>query len=314
MPNKPNVYQIVTEKFIEALKKNIVPWHKPWNTTGTDQWPINRASGKPYRGVNVFLLGIEAHIHGYEANEWLTYKQAAEMGGQVRKGERSTVVTFWKVNKYKKFNESSGEDEDKKGLLLRYYNVFNISQCDGIEPRRVPSRTQPTAAFTVHAQAQALIDGWNGKPHIRHAGNRASYSPQLDIVTMPPQKAFHSPEHYYHTCFHELVHSTGHKTRLNREMGGGMMETDSYAKEELVAEIGATFLSTVAGIDVEAVTDNSVAYVKHWLKALQDDEKLIMSAAGKAQHAVDMITGKTFEESPSDANAAESEDEVLVAA
>jgi antirestriction protein ArdC len=227
------------------------------------------------------MLWYEGLSKGYTSNAWMTYNQAKALGAQVRKGEKATCVIFWKVSKYKK------NDEEKKSFLLRYYNVFNASQIDGLPEKAVAAIPDGVEL----AKPEEVVKAWETKPAIKHGGTQAFYSPSFDYVNMPKRGTFHTPEGYYKTLFHELVHSTGHTSRLDRGFGTSY-GTEAYSKEELVAEIGASFLSATCGIDTRETDDNSVAYIQSWMKKLQADPKLIMQAASAAQKAANMILNK----------------------
>ncbi|MGZ8938674.1 MAG: ArdC family protein, partial [Limisphaerales bacterium] len=224
------VYEIVTERIVALLEQGTVPWQKPWATSGEDCMPRNLVSKKPYRGVNVFLL----HAMSFESPHWLTYKQAQELGGNVRKGEKACPVVFWKWLDAK--DEPNGEK--KRIPLLRYYHVFNASQCEGIE---VPATEKQGRAHDPINSAEQIVAGMPKLPEIQHGRDRAAYSPAFDRVFMPTPEAFQTGEHYYSVLLHELTHATGHQTRLNRKGVAGSdgewsaFGSTPYAKEELVA-------------------------------------------------------------------------------
>lgn len=279
MNNK--VYDIITERIIAILQKGTVPWHKPWVAGGAMALPKNLQSGKPYRGVNIFLL----HSMEFSSPYWLTFNQALERGGNVRKGEKSTPVVFWKW-----LEPDEASPDKKKVPMLRYYSVFNVEQCDGIE---YPKPEAKTFEFTPVESAEKIVESMPQRPEITYGGSSAAYSPTLDIVRMPNREQFEKPEEFYDTLFHELTHATGHESRLNRSGVADKNEhnrfgTDPYAKEELVAEMGAAFLCANAGI-VERTLDNSAAYISNWLERLKNDTKLVVHAAAQAQKAADFI-------------------------
>jgi len=281
--SKLDVYEIVTDRIIGMLENGVVPWQKSWTTA--DSAPVNLVSKKNYRGLNVWLLGSA----GYASPYWLSYKQATELGGQVRKGEKSTMVVFW--TQFETLDKASGK---KKNIpLLRYYNVFNVQQVDGIEYPK-PEDTKKID-FCRIAEAEKLVVNMPQKPTILHGEQRAYYNRASDYVNMPQKDSFDKEENYYSVLFHELTHATGHESRLGRlqDSVSGFGST-SYAKEELVAEMGASYLCATAGI-VDRTIDNSAAYIANWLTALKNDKKLVVSAAGKAQKAVDFILGIKME-------------------
>lgn len=280
--SRSDVYQIITDRVIELLERGVVPWRKPWRTAGG---PRSLVSGKPYRGVNVFLLNCA----GFDSPFWLTYRQAADRGGTVRKGERSSIVVFWKWLERDERDPESGKLKPKRIPLLRYYRVFNASQCDGIE---YPMTTVVESPIPAIDCCESVVDGMPNRPTIEHHGDQALYRPSADTVVMPNRGRFESAEAYYTTLFHELAHSTGHKSRLDRTgiANPSRYGSSSYAREELVAEMGAAFLCGHTGID-PATVEQSASYVKSWLGKLRDDRKLVVTAAAQAQKASDFILG-----------------------
>jgi antirestriction protein ArdC len=276
-------YDIINQKIMELLESGTVPWRKTWNAASNQ--PKNLVSKKDYRGINVFLLACMPYCSPY----WMTYKQVSDKGGHVIKGSKSCPIIFWKWLDKK---DAGGDDADTvtvngKIPMLRYYNVFNMEQVEGIEP---PSATEVINTFTPIETAQKIIAGMPCRPEIKHGGNSASYSPMLDYVKLPVPEAFDSPEEYYSTAFHELSHATGHASRVGRK---GILEpsyfgSHEYSKEELVAEMGAAFLCGHAGIE-QGIIENSAAYIKGWLKALKNDKMLLVHAAAQAQKASDYI-------------------------
>jgi antirestriction protein ArdC len=275
---KFDIYQTVTDKFLEKLEQGQIPWQKPWRTG----LPMNLVSKKAYTGINVLLLGMTKYVSPY----WVSYKQAVELGGFVKKGEKAHMVVFWK---FLKVDDKNNPGEEKKIPLLRYYLVFNVEQCEGLESK-IP--VVETLEFNPLEECEKIVDGYQGKPEIEFGGHSASYSPSIDRIRMPHKENFKSVEGYYSTLFHECVHSTGHSKRLNRD---DVVKSDGfgnhgYSKEELTAEIGAAMLSSMGGI--ESTFDNSTAYLQSWLKSLQNDKKMIIYAAARSQKAVDHILGK----------------------
>lgn len=285
---KDIAYQIITDRIISLLEKGTVPWQKPWH--GAERAPQNLASRKPYRGVNVFLL----HAMHYMSPYWLTFKQAVDLGGNVRRGEKSCPVVFWK------WLEIEKEGKKERIPFLRYFNVFNASQCDGIE-EHIPKSDAPAREHSPVESAESIVHGMPNRPPIKHGQAQAFYHPVDDYVGMPSAEHFKSGEEYYSVLFHELTHSTGHANRLARrtvaenEGGSRAFGSQAYSKEELVAEMGAAFLCGQAGI-VERTLDNSAAYIASWLSRLKDDPKLVVQAAGLAQKASDYILNLKHEE------------------
>lgn len=281
-----DTYQEATNAILNALEKGTVPWRHPLLGGGQDTMPKNLNTGKTYRGINLFLLALAGWSSGYESPWWLTYKQARDRGGHIRKGEKSTTVIFWK--ELTVTDEETGKP--KKIPVLRHYNAFNACQTEDVA---YPAIEQPEVAFEPLEQAEQLVTGYSGAPAITHGGSRACYSPLTDQVHIPAPERFVDRESYYTTLFHELAHSTGHSSRLDRGLDTKLAPfgTPTYAKEELVAEFAAAGLSAATGI-APAVVDNSAAYIAGWLKALKSDKKLVVHAAGAGQKAVDWIAGQ----------------------
>ena len=292
------IYEMVTGRMVAALEAGTVPWAKPWSAAAGR--PVSMSSGKPYRGVNVLLLGLAAMEEGYPGPFWGTYRQIAGLGGQVRRGERSTVAVFWKRHELPagsgtadaagELPPDGGEPEARTVPVLRYFRVFNAAQADGLPDRFGELPGGPG----VLAGPQEVLDAYlaGGGPELRHVpGDDSFYSPAADAITVPPRAQFTTAEGYYATCFHECGHSTGHRSRLARpeiesfdHFGSGR-----YAREELVAEMTAAFLLAETGICDEARLGNSAAYIAGWLGALRDDRRLVTVAAGGAQKAADLI-------------------------
>lgn len=285
-----DVYQIVTDKIVAALAAGVKPWEKPWES-GAPSFPL-RANGEPYRGINVFLLWGEAMEAGYTSPYWMTYRQASELGGQVRKGERGSMVVY--AGTAPKKDEDGGDvatDENGRKVyrFLRAYTVFNADQIEDLPERyrvkaaavtRTPGeRIEAFEAFTKETGAT-----------IRHGGGRAFYRMSDDIVQMPEFEAFPDAEKYYATLAHELTHWTRHPSRLDRDFGRKAFGDEGYAKEELVAELGAAFIGAAFGFKPDHI-ESHAAYIGSWLQVLKDDKRFIFTAASKAQQAVDFLTG-----------------------
>jgi len=284
------VYQIVTDKIIATLKKGEIPWHKPWNG---GEAPSNLITKIPYKGINVWLLAGNPYASPY----YLSLKQVLTKGGRVKKEEfgKKHLVVFYKFLKSKKQDGTNqdGSPKFKTFPILRYYNVYNVEQCEGVKYPQIEANTDLKSIDV----AEKIITNMPNAPVITHDENRAVYYPGTDSVVIPKLGLFDSAEEYYATTFHELVHSTGHKSRIGRDgITHDVMEKGSYSKEELIAEIGAAFLANICGIDGKTF-DNSVAYVQGWMKRLEDDNKLIVRAASAAQRAADYIQGKLVEKS-----------------
>ena len=299
---KIDIYQAVTDRILEALDKGTVPWRHPIRRGDgghpSGGWPKSLSSGKPYRGINIFLLAMTAWAKGYGSDYWLTYKQAQQQGGQVRKGEKSSLVVFWK--RYVTKDKETGED--KIVPVIRHYNVFNAEQCDGVEtPKSITDggavgkeKTEPVGPI---AACERVVLGYEAGPVLSHGGIQAFYAPMSDSVQIPAIDRFESAERYYATLFHELVHSTGHSSRLDRGLDKKMAPFGSadYSKEELIAEMGAAFLAASTGISPPTI-EQSAAYIDNWRKKLRGDKKLIVQAAGAGQRATDHILGVTWDE------------------
>ena len=282
-----NVYEIITQRIMDKLEQGTVPWHKPW--ASNSEMPKNLISKKTYRGINVFML----HMAGYSSPYWLSYKQASELGGTVKKGEHGLPIVFWNWKETK--NEETGKKE--KIPFIRYYTVFNADQCSGLESKVPAIPDFNPLDFNPITECEGILNGMSDKPEITHNEAKAYYRPSNDTVNMPKQETFCSVPDYYSVLFHELVHSTGHEKRLNRhkEQLNHNFGSNDYSKEELIAEMGASFLSGLTGITTNTI-DNSAAYIKSWLVRLKDDPKMVVMAAAKAQKAVDYITGKQIED------------------
>jgi antirestriction protein ArdC len=279
-PAHKDVYAIVTDKIIDQLHKGIVPWRQPWKDSGI---PRNLVSNRPYRGINVMLLSFL----GYEQNYFLTYKQLKDIGGSLKQGEKGHMVVYW--NFFEKQIEKVSEGSNPKKIPnLRYYTVYNISQCIGVQGNIPPFETIEVEPIMA---CEKILAEMPKKPVIQYKEQRAWYNPVSDLVNMPKAKTFVSMESYYATLFHELVHSTGHISRLDRKDLLQMSElgSDAYSHEELVAEIGTCYLQSFAG--VTGYFEESVGYIQGWLKRLQNDRRFIFSAANHAQKATDFILG-----------------------
>jgi antirestriction protein ArdC len=300
-PAKRDVYQAVTDKIIAALESGTAAWFKPWQAdhpAGSITRPL-RACGTPYTGMNVILLWAEAVERGYSAPYWMTYRQAKELGGQVRAGETSTLVIFFKIlNKVKR--DENGNDKVEKIPLLRGYNVFNIEQIDGLPEKFTAPPKNPLSPAARIERAEAFAAAT--KATIKHGGSVACYREWDDTVRMPEFEAFHDAEAYYGTLMHELVHWTKIEARCNRDFGRKRWGDEGYAIEELVAELGAAFLCADLGLAAEPRPDHA-SYVANWLKVLKDDKTAIVTAAGHAQRAVTYLHGlHAVEASPEEEN------------
>jgi len=279
------VFEIVNDIIMKKLEAGVAPWQKPW--AGEEMAPRNLISGKAYRGINTFILGSA----GYSSPYWLTYKQAVSLKGSVRKGEHGTPIFFWNfIKKTNTVSTPSGDKDVTKAIpFLRYYTGFNVSQCDLPEGAVPTIEAKEHTAIEQNEAAELVLSAYEKGPRVNWGmGARACYSPSEDSVSLPARDDFHSAPGLYSTLFHELGHSTGHTSRLNRDILNSF-GTKNYAREELVAEMTSAYLCGECGI--EGTYDNSAAYLQNWMDCLKDDEYLFITAAGKAQAAVDHILG-----------------------
>ena len=274
-----DLYQMITDRIIAQLEAGTVPWHKPWKGSSG---AISRSTGKPYSVLNQLLLPYDG--------EYVTFKQAAEEGHPVKKGEKASAVFFFK------FIETENKDtgEKKSVPLLKYYSVFHISQCPGMKPRFAISEEQHNN-LQPDMKAEEIINNYISRSGVhlqKEKSNRAYYSPVQDMIVVPEISQYTELPEYYSTIFHEAVHSTGHPSRLNRITDVAQFGSESYSKEELTAELGASYLVNTAGLETDSSFQNSAAYLNGWLSALKGDKRFIVSAAGKAEKAVEMILGE----------------------
>lgn len=281
--NAKDIYQIITDRIIEQLANGHRPWTSPWS-----QRPISlpvRVNGETYQGINIVALWEAASRKGYESPRWLTFKQAQKEGGRVRQGEKATKVVYW--NTFTKQDADSDEDKPVKIPFIRSYAVFNIEQIDGIEEPEAVALFQNTEARLAKIDAFFQATG----AVIKHGGGRAYYRPSEDTITMPHFERFTDAESYYSTLAHETVHWVGHSSRLDRGTGSFAMSSPEYAREELVAELGAAFLSAHLGLRADPREDHA-AYLHSWLQVLKQDNRAIFKAATEAQKAVAFILAK----------------------
>jgi antirestriction protein ArdC len=281
------VHRIITERIIAALERGTVPWRKPWQAAAGR--PRSMGTGQPYRGVNVFLLGLTAAEEGYASPFWGTYRQISDLGGQIRKGEHSTLVVFWKQAQAEHRDPQTGEVTLKQLPILRYYRVFNATQAGHLPERFHPAPGEHSEI----AEPQAVLDGYLARgPELVHvAGDRADYHPATDTIRLPLRAQFRTGEAYYATAFHEAGHSTGHPSRLNRPGIAAFdhFGSDKYAREELIAQMSSSLLCAQSGIENPETFENSASYVAGWLSALNHDTRLVVTAAAQAQRACGLI-------------------------
>jgi antirestriction protein ArdC len=291
---RTDVYQEVTDRMIKALEAGVTPWQKPWTSAGR---PRSMSTGKPYRGVNVFLLSLAAQDSGWTSPWFGTYGQIHERGGQVRQGEKSTLVTFWKTLEKEDRDPATGQVNSTTVPMLRQFCVFNACQADGLEARYFPEPGQERPI----AEPQAVLDGYVNRPvgpALAHdTEGQAYYNPAADEIHMPPLVSHRSPQDYYATAFHEAGHSTGHRSRLAREgiVSGAQFGSHAYGKEELAAQMAASMLCAETGINNDEIFANSAAYVGSWLETIKADPKMVIGAAAAAQKAADLVLEPTRE-------------------
>lgn len=295
METKKNIYEMVTNRIIEQLQKGIVPWQRPWSGASlADGGAINYCTRKPYSYLNQLLLGREG--------EWLTFKQVKAQGGSIKKGAKAGLVVYYTtVTKSKR----EKENEDGENIIetvsqlhtfpiLKYYNVFHISDCTGIESKI--KEVQPNEDIKPVDAAENIINGYLDREsglkfqNDKVSGN-AYYSPSQDMVVVPKLSQYEIVEEYYSTTFHELTHSTMHPNRCNRksDMKSSMFGGEDYSREELVAELGSAMLCNASGLDCDKAFKNSVAYIQGWLKQLKNDNKMIIWASSRAEKAAKYI-------------------------
>jgi len=285
-----DVYSRITERIVADLEKGVRPWMRPWSAehaAGRITRPL-RHNGVPYKGINVVMLWSASVVKGYACPLWLTFKQAQELGGNVRKGEHGELVVY--ANRITRTEtDDKGEETEREIPFLKGYTVFNAEQCEGL-PAHYTAKVEPPALTPM--QRCEVADRFFAATgaDIRYGGTRAYYAEQPDYVQMPPFETFKDAESYAATLAHELTHWTKHSTRLARDMGRVKWGDEGYAREELVAELGAAFLC--AGLEITPeVRQDHAAYIASWLKALKDDKRLIFSAAAHAQRAADYLHG-----------------------
>jgi len=286
-----DVYQTITDQIIAELERGVRPWMKPWSAhhmAGRVLLPL-RHNGIPYRGVNVLALWIAALAKGYRSPIWMTFKQAINLGGAVRKGERASLTVYANSITRTETDEKTGEATDSEIHFLKGYSVFNTEQIDGLPTHyyAAPEPIPETVPRITRAEAYFAALGAN----IRHGGNEAYYAIGPDHIQMPPFEAFQDAESYYATLAHECTHWTRHPSRLDRDLGRKRFGDAGYAMEELVAELGSAF--TCAGLDLSPeLRGDHASYIDHWLKTLKEDKRAIFTAASHAQAAADFLNAR----------------------
>ncbi|KAB1085057.1 DUF1738 domain-containing protein [Neorhizobium galegae] len=287
---KQDVYTRITNQIIAALEEGVKPWTQPWNAAhaaGHVSRPL-RHNGQPYAGINVLTLWASAMSAHYAAPIWMTFKQAVELGGCVRKGEKGSPVVYANTMSRTETDEATGDESERTIPFLKAYTVFNVEQVDGLPTHfyaRAEHARNPDERI---ADAEAFFAAT--RADIRHGGDSAFYSPALDYIQMPSFEAFRDAQSYYATLAHEATHWTRHTNRLDRDFGRKKFGDDGYAREELVAELGAAFLCADLGLRLEDRADHA-AYIGHWLGVLKDDKRAVFAAAAHAQRAADYLAG-----------------------
>jgi len=277
--NKIDLYEVVTQKIVERLEAGVVPWQIPWRTK--NGMPRNMTSNRPYTGINFWMLLCLPYTSPF----YMTFEQARALGGNICKGEKATMVVFWKI-----LESEDKNGEIKKTPFLRYYNVFNLTQTEGIDEKKIPDMVAFDHDFNSIAAADQIIHEWKDCPKIEWNSDHAYYSPSLDTVYMPCQRSFFHDEQVYSVQYHELTHGTGHLSRLGRheKIKDHTFGSQDYSQEELVAEMGAAYLCGITGIEQQTI-ENNASYIKSWIRTFNDDPKILVLAAAQAQKAVDYI-------------------------
>jgi antirestriction protein ArdC len=282
---KPSIYQEVTDRIITELEQGRVPWAQPWGRAKVGLGlPKNASTGRHYSGVNILILWGAVIEKGFASQQWLTFRQALDLGGNVRKGEHGTTVCYADRFTPKAEIERAAKDGDEPQAVpfLKRFTVFNIAQCDGL-PERLQSEPEPLPEREIIPHAEALIAATGAD--FRIGGNRAFYVPSADYIQVPPQPSFYNQIDYYRTCFHELGHHSGHKSRLNRDLTGAF-GSSAYSREELVAEMTSAFICATLGI---VPTVRHADYLGSWLEVLREDNRAIFRAASQASKAADFV-------------------------
>ncbi len=298
MSKKSTPYEIIPDRILEALRAGLIPWERPWDSEVGEHRSIR---GHFYRGINPMLLQSTAMLNGYTRPVWLTFRNARQLGGSVKKGEKGTPVVFWKWIKRTREDEVTGEKKLEKFPILRYYTVFNVDQCENVEvPESVLAPPEPSE-FSPIESAEKIVADWfarEGAPSWKETReNRCYYSPQLDAIRVVRRERFTPPEAFYSTLFHEMGHATGHASRLSRPgiTDLTLFGDHEYSREELVAEMTAAFLCARAGVENVKTTENTVAYIQSWISTLKADSRAVVIAAAQAQKAADHVLGVSHE-------------------
>jgi len=298
MSKKSIVYKMITDMVIDGLKTEGLEWFKPWTSNGQVILPSSYTSQTTYKGLNMMLLSSHMRHRGIENPNFITYKQAAELGGTIKKGSTSVPVIWWVVsycykdkwyNDKKKLPVPSSNPDVFENWTPRYYRVFSILDTEGIEDMKWIKPKPSRKKFNPIKRAEKIYTKYPSKPALMLGGDRASYSPTTDVVNMPDGIQFKTSDDYYKTLFHELVHSTGHKNRLNRNIDN-RYGNEKYSKEELVAEMGSMFLVGMTGISPQDSSLNSQAYINGWCSKLANEQEMVVQASSQAQRAIELLT------------------------
>ena len=282
----PSIYDTVTRTILDELARGVAPWVKPWTTGAPAEWPYNLVSQRQYTGVNILLLWLSALEHGFRAAGWLTYGQAAQLGGHIKRGAKGAHIVYASTYRKMVVDPKTGQEEEKERPFLKGYCVFNLEQTEGL-PERLYRAVAPKPLPEVIEQAETFLSRIGAR--VRHGGDRAYYQPAGDFIQLPDPATFESPPHYYATSLHEHAHWSGHETRLHRDLSG-RFGTEAYAAEELVAELSAAFLSAHLGLEGRL---RHAEYIGSWIKLLADDKKAIFTAAAKATEAAEYLRAFT---------------------
>jgi len=295
---KKDIYEIITDEVISGIERDGLEWFKCWEHT----LAVSHSTGKPYNGINQMLLASQIAHKGYTNGEFITFNKAVEMGGKITKGSKSHIVVFWNISFYttdsngkrtyykKREHIPTGMDY-QKSMSPRYYRVFNMDCIEGLEPKHKQADVVKGTIYEPKDEVKDIYNNMPQKPTLANGGDRAYYSPSEHHIQMPKEKKFADTDSYYKVLFHEMIHSTGNKDLLNRStlVDANKFGGQSYSREELVAEIGAMFLSGIVGLNPINDKQNSLAYVKGWVQYLKEHTKEILVASGQSTKAVQFI-------------------------
>lgn len=277
--SQKDIYGRITDMVIKELESGVIPWVKPWTT----EWGTNALTKKEYRGINTFILALASKRNGFKSKYWATLKQINQLGGKVKSGSKHERIIFYKPI----VEKDPDTEEEKTRIILKEYCVFNIDQTEGLKLE------EGEKVFKPIEEGEKVIKEYIKKEGITttEGGNEAYYNPKEDRINIPKKETFHREQGYYATYFHEIAHSTGHKTRLNRDGVAKIQAFGSheYSKEELIAEMTSCFLREKTGINTEPDIKNTSAYIKSWIKALKKDKRMLLSASNKGQKATEYI-------------------------